>query len=48
MSEFSNLSSTESKSPVEIPTLIFHPRFIFSNFLNSVNFSAASARKGLR
>ena len=48
MSEFSNLSSTESKSPVDIETLIFLPRLIFSNFLNSVNFSAAKARKGLR
>ena len=31
MSEFSNLSSIESKSPVEIDTLIFRPRLIFSN-----------------
>ena len=48
MSELSNLSSTESKSPVEIAPLILRPSFIDSNFLNYVNFSAASARKGLR
>ena len=45
---FQDFFPDSSKSPVEIPTLIFFPKGIFSNFLNSVNFSAANARKGLR
>ena len=45
---FSKFFSIFSKSPVEILVLIFLPREIFSNFFNSVNFSAANARNGLR
>ena len=47
MSASSNSLSFESKSPVDIATLILVP-LIFSNFLNSSNFSDASARNGVR
>ena len=47
MSEFAKLPA-ESKSPVEIDTLILRSNFRVSSFLNSENFSAARALKGLR
>ena len=44
----SRFFSIFSKSPVDIATFTLFPKATFSNFLNSVNFSAASARNGLR
>ena len=45
---FSSFFSTLSKSPVEIPTFTLFPIESCSNFLNSINFSDANARSGLR